>query len=80
MSRSSLLEPDEAPIFPSITISLIPETFISPSKTKNEPIPARGIEACCGNVITEVSPLDLFHGIRVEFALNALKILKPIFK
>jgi hypothetical protein len=42
------------------------------SKIKKEPNPPIGLEVFLGRVIADVIPLDLFHGIRDEFGLNAL--------
>ena len=45
-SKSSLLDPYEAPILPSIIISLEPETFLLLSKIKYDPRPAMGNDVC----------------------------------
>ena len=56
----------------------MPLTFRLPSRRKYDAIPLKGSQLKSGKVIADVTPFDLFHGIKVEFGFIASKTLKPI--
>jgi hypothetical protein len=68
---SSALDLPDDPSLPYIATALRPVIFIEASSKKYDPIPHKGKERHDGVDIVPVTPFDLFHGISVEFGLNA---------